>query len=152
MQAIINKQAGFSYDLLEKFQAGLILKGYEAKSVKAGQISLKGAYITRQNNPNPEFFLVKANIAKYKYAGSMPNYDPERPRKLLLSKTEIKSLIGKLEQRGLTIVPIKVYTKRNLVKIEIALAKGKKLYEKKQDKKKKDVDREIRRTLKEQRY
>jgi len=148
MQAIINKHALFSYEILEKFEAGLVLKGYEAKSIKLGQMNLKGAYITIIRDPMPELYLIKAHVSKYKPTGSLPDYDPERPRKLLIKKSELKSLIGKLEQRGLTIVPLRVYTKRNLVKLEFGLAKGKKLYEKKEQKKQKDVDKEIRRTLK----
>ena len=150
MKSIINKQAGFSYEILDKYQAGLVLKGYEAKSIKDGQINLKGAYISIQYNPKPELYLIKAHVSKYKPAGPLPNYDPERPRKLLLNKIEIKALLGKLEQKGLTIVPLKVYTTRNLVKVEIGLARGKKLFEKKESKKNKDVAREIRRTLKQQ--
>ena len=135
MHAIINKQAHFNYEILEKYQVGLVLLGHEVKSIKSGQISLKGAYISIQNNPKPELYLMKAHISKYKFAGSLNNFDPERPRKLLISKNEIKTLIGKLEQKGLTIIPIKVYTKHNLVKMEIGLARGKKLYEKKEAKK-----------------
>ncbi|NQT49385.1 SsrA-binding protein SmpB [Candidatus Kuenenbacteria bacterium] len=151
MQAISNKQAFFSYEILEKFQAGLVLKGHEVKSIKNGQISLKGAYITIQNNPKPELYLVKAHVAKYTKTGDIPDYDPERPRKLLITKNELKALIGKLEQKGLTIVPLKVYTERTLVKLQFGLARGKKLFEKKEQKKNKDVAKEIRRTLKYQR-
>jgi len=150
MQAIINKNAHFSYEILDAFEAGLVLLGHEVKSIKSGQMSLKGAYISLTHEPKPELFLVNAHVSPYKNAGPLPDYVPTRPRKLLLDKRTINSLIGKLEQKGLTIIPLKVYTKRNLVKIEIGLARGKKLYEKKESIKKRDVDREIRRTLKEQ--
>ena len=148
MQPILNKQAGFNYEILDKLEVGLVLTGSEVKSIRNGQISLKSAYIGIVYNPKPELFLIKASISAYKKASSKLNYDPERPRKLLLNKSELKSLVGKLEQKGLTIIPLKVYTSRNLVKLEIALAKGKKMYEKKEQIKKRDVDREIRRILK----
>ena len=126
----------------------MVLTGSEVKSIRNGQISLKSAYIGIVYNPKPELFLIKASISAYKKASSKLDYDPERPRKLLLNKSELKSLVGKLEQKGLTIIPLKVYTSRNLVKLEIGLAKGKKMYEKKEQIKKRDIDREIRRTLK----
>ena len=148
MKAIVNKQATFNYEILDKFEAGIVLRGYEAKVIKSGQANLKGSYITVKRDPKSELWLMKAHVSKYKYAGTLPNYDPERPRKLLINKKEMKSLVGKLEQKGLTIVPLRMYTIRNLVKVQFALAKGKKQYQKKADLKKKDVDREIRRTLK----
>lgn len=148
MQPIFNKQAGFDYEILERYEAGLILAGQEVKSVKNGQMNLKGAYVAFKHVPTPELYLINAHISAYKNAGPLPSYDPTRSRKLLLTKKEIKSLIGKLDQKGLTIVPLKVYTIRNLVKIELGLAKGKKQYEKKELKKKQDVEKEIRRTLK----
>jgi len=150
MQAIINKQAHFSYEIMDALEAGIVLFGHEVKAVKNGQLSLKSAYVSIINDPKPGLYLMKAHISQYKFAGNLVNYDPERPRKLLINKNELKTLIGKLQQKGLTIIPLRVYTKRNLVKIEIGLARGKKLFEKKEAKKLKDVDREIRRTLKNQ--
>lgn len=151
MLAILNKQAIFDYQFLDKFEAGLVLFGHEVKSVKNGGLNLKGAYITVRHVPKIELFLTNANISLYKKAGALPDYNPTRPRKLLVTKKEINSIIGKIEQKGLTIVPIKVYTKRNLIKLEFAIAKGKKQYQKKEIKKKRDIDREIYRTLKSQR-
>jgi len=148
MNSIINKQAAFDYEILEKYQAGLVLTGAEVKSVKAGQMNLKGAYITIKHLPKPELYLTNAHISHYKPAGTKLSYDPTAPRKLLVTKQELNSLIGKLEQKGLTIVPLKVYTIRNLVKVEFGLAKGKKKFEKKEDIKKKDLQRDIRRTFK----
>ncbi|MFH0779942.1 MAG: SsrA-binding protein SmpB [Parcubacteria group bacterium] len=148
MQAIYNKQAGFDYEILEKYQAGIVLGGQEVKSVKNGQMNLKGAYVAFKHVPLTELYLINAHISAYKNAGPLPSYDPTRSRKLLLTKKEIKSLIGKSEQKGLTIAPLKVYTVRNLVKIELGLCRGKKRYEKKEKKKKQDVEKEIRRTLK----
>jgi SsrA-binding protein len=147
MQAIKNKEAYFSFEILDSYEAGLVLTGQEVKSVKDGGLNLKGAYVTIKYSPAPELFLIGAHISAYKKAGPLPNYEPTRPRKLLVSKAEIKTLLGKLEQRGLTIVPLKVYTKRTLIKLEFGLAKGKKKFEKKAAKKKQDTDREIRRKL-----
>jgi len=148
MQAIYNKQAGFDYEILDKYEAGIVLSGAEVKSVKAGQMDLKSSYISLKRLPKPEMFLINAHIAPYKQAGKQTNYEPKRSRKLLLTKREINSMAGKLDQNGLTIVPLKVYTVRNLVKIEIGLSKGKKQFEKRERIKKKDVEREIRRMLK----
>ena len=148
MKSIINKQARFNYEILNRYEAGLVLRGYEVKSLKDGHANLRGAYISLKPTPKPELWLVKAHVSRYKCAGAMPNYDPERPRKLLIKKKELSSIIGKMEQKGLTLIPIKMYTIRNLVKLEFALARGKKKYEKKADMKKKDVETEIRRTLK----
>lgn len=148
MERVVNKQARFDYEILDSFEAGLVLTGQEVKAIKNNQINLKGSYISLRYEPKPELFLIKAHVSPYKLAGPMPNYDPERPRKLLVRKEEIKRLLGKLEQKGLTIVPISVYTKRNLIKLEFGLARGKKQYEKKEQKKKRDIDREIHRTLK----
>ena|SRR3989339_122044 len=150
MQAIINKQAHFSYEIMDAFEAGIILRGHEVKAVKNGQLSLKSAYVSIAYEPEPSLYLIKAHISQYKFAGNLMNYDPERPRKLLIKKNELKTLIGKLQQKGLTIIPLRVYTKRNIVKVEIGLARGKKLFEKKEAKKLKDIDRDIRRTLKHQ--
>lgn len=148
MEAIHNKQAHFDYEILETCQAGLVLTGAEVKSVKAGQMNLKGAYITIKHLPKPELFLTNAHISHYKPAGTKLTYDPTRSRKLLVTKKELHHLIGKLEQKGLTIVPLKVYTIRNLIKLEFGVARGKKKFEKKEDIKKRDVNKEIRRTLK----
>lgn len=151
MQAITNKQAHFSYEIIDAYEAGIVLRGQEVKAVKNGQLSLKSAYVTVVNDPAPALYLMKAHISPYKFAGNLIGYDPERPRKLLIKKNELKTLIGKLQQKCLTIIPLRVYTKRNLIKVEIGLARGKKLFEKKEAKKLKEIDREIRRTLKYQR-
>lgn len=148
MEKITNKFATYNYEVLDKYEAGLVLFGHEVKAIKNQQINFKGAYITLQYEPTPALYLLKAHVSPYKKAGPLPGYDPERPRKLLLNKQEITSILGKLEQKGLTLIPLSVYTKRNLVKLEFCLAKGKKKYDKKEAKKKEDVLREIRRTLK----
>ncbi|MBU1180266.1 SsrA-binding protein SmpB [Patescibacteria group bacterium] len=140
-----NKKAYYDYEILDKFEAGIVLFGYEVKSVRQGNIKLKGAFVTLHKN---EPYLTGAHISKYKPAGHLLDYEPERSRKLLMKKKEIRYLLGKKEERGLTIVPLLVYTKGSKIKIEIGIGKGKKRYEKKEIKKKKDLDREIKRTLK----
>ena len=141
-----NKQAKFSYEILDTFEAGIVLEGHEVKSVKEGNISLKAAYVSL--DAHNELWLKNAAISKYRLAGPLPGYDPERPRKLLLHKKEINSLVGKLQQQGLTIVPISVYTKHNKIKVEVALARGKKKFEKKESLKKKDIERDVQREIK----
>jgi SsrA-binding protein len=148
MKTVYNKHATFDYEILEKYEAGLALLGHEVKSVKAGQISLKGAFVTVKSAPQPELFLINANITKYKQAGPLLHHDPLRSRKLLMHKREIDSLIGKLQQKGLTLVPLRVYTKANRVKLEFGVGRGKKQYDKRESIKKRDSDREIRRILK----
>lgn len=148
MEPIYNKQAIFDYEILGKYEVGLVLTGQEVKSIKTNGLGLRGSYVTIKHEPKPELFLINAHIPPYKMAGNLFNYDPTRSRKLLMSRQEINSLLGKIEQKGLTIVPLKVYTKRNLIKLEIGLARGKKLYEKKALKKEQDIKKEIRRTLK----
>jgi len=140
-----NKKAHFDYEILEKFEAGIVLYGYEVKAVKNGNISLKGAFVTFHNN---EAFLTGAHIGKYKQAGGIKDYDPERSRKLLLKNKEIRYILGKKDEKGLTIVPTKVYIKHSKIKLEIAVGKGKKQYEKKEKIKSRDIERDIRRTLK----
>lgn len=142
-----NKDGLFNYEVLETFQAGVVLDGPEVKSIKLGQISLKGSYITIDGNQ--EAWLVKAHVSPYKPAqGVQKDYDPGRNRKILLRKKEISSLIGKSKQKGLTIIPINVYTKRGLIKVDIALARGKTQIDKRETIKKREVKREIQRTLK----
>ena len=140
-----NKKALFDYDILEKFEAGLVLSGAEVKSAKNGQINLKGAYITFHNGSAS---LLNAHIAPYKQAGRIEEYDPTRSRRVLLHQKEISYLQGKLEEKGLTIVPMRVYTKSRFIKVEIALAKGKQQFDKRESIKKRDTDREMKRVMK----
>jgi len=142
-----NKEGLFSYEILDTWKAGVVLSGPEVKSVKLGQISLKGSFV--QFDSRQELWLVNAYIAPYKPAkGAQAGYDPYQRRKLLLNKREIDSIIGKKAQKGLTIIPISVYTSRRLVKIDIGLARGKRKIDKRESIKKREVQREIRRTLK----
>ncbi len=141
-----NKKAKFDYQILEPFEAGLLLTGQEVKSIRAGRMSLLGAYVTISRGTA---WLIGSHIQKYPQAGPLPEYDPERSRKLLLHRREIQKLSGKLEQKGLTLVPISVYTKGSKIKLEFGLARGKKQFEKKETLKRRDIDREVRRSLKE---
>ncbi len=141
-----NKKAYFDYEILEKFQAGIILIGQEVKAIKTGRISLKGSYVIIKNN---ELFLIGAHIPPYQPKNAPKDYSPERLRKLLLKKTEIKHLIGKSKEKGLTLVPLKVYTQRAKIKIEFGVAKGKKKADKREAIKKREFKREKERALKE---
>ncbi|MFH0840737.1 MAG: SsrA-binding protein SmpB [bacterium] len=147
----INKKARFDYEFLDTFEAGIMLTGAEVKSAKAGQVNLKGSYINIKSVKHglPEVQLIGTHIAPYKYAGEQKDYDPIRSRKLLLNKKEIETLLGKQKEKGLTLVPIKLYTKGSLIKLEFAVAKGKKNYDKREDKKQKDISRDLKRELKE---
>jgi len=140
-----NKKAHFDYKLIETFEAGLVLYGYEVKAVKDGHISLKGSYVSFRYTAtgSPELYLIGAHISKYRHAGNLPDYNPLRERKILLRNSEIKHLLGKKQENGLTLVPVKIYTKRSLIKMELALAEGKKKFDKRDDLKKKDLDRQI---------
>lgn len=144
----VNKQASFDYQLLETYEAGLILSGPEVKSAKAGHISLKGAFVTKREKQGRVLYgLTNATISPYPCADNT-DYDPNRSRGILLHKQEIAKLLGKTQEAGLTLVPTKIYTKGNLVKLEFALARGKKQHDKREAIKKRDVDRQIRRELK----
>ena len=140
-----NKKALFDYEILETIEAGLKLSGHEVKSAKMGQINLKGAFV---NFHKDEAWLTGAYITKYKMAGNLPDYEPDHTRKLLLHHKQISYLQGKQMEKGLTIVPLKVYTSDRLIKVEIGIGRGRKKYDKKEVLKKRDVDREIRRVLK----
>lgn len=142
-----NKDGLFNYEIIETYQAGLVLSGPEVKAAKLGQMSLKGSYVTI--DAHSEVWLLKSYITPYKPAkGAQENYDPDRKRKLLLHKKEISSLIGKNKQKGLTIIPINVYTNKGLIKTDIALARGKTKIDKRETIKKREATREIQRTLK----
>lgn len=136
-----NRKAHFEYFLLEHFEAGLALQGSEIKSVRAGQMSLQEAYV---NIDNGEAWLINAHIAPYEQA-SRYNHDPLRPRRLLLHRSEIRELWDAVRQKGVTIVPVKVYLKGGRAKLDLAIAKGKKLYDKRQEIAKRDAEREMQR-------
>ncbi|MBE3110706.1 MAG: SsrA-binding protein SmpB [Acidobacteria bacterium] len=141
----VNKTVSHDYLILETFEAGLALVGSEVKSVRAGRVSLKESYAEVRNG---EVFLVKCHISPYE-AANIFNHDPLRERKLLLHRREIKRLAGKTQERGLTMVPIKVLINdKGKIKLELALVRGKREHEKRETVKKRDADREIRAALK----
>ena len=139
-----NKKAYFDYFIEDKWEAGMELYGTEVKSVRMGKASIKESYIKIEKN---EVFIYNMHISPYE-KGNIFNKDPLRPKKLLMHKSEIRKLTGKLAEQGYTLVPVEVYLKGSLVKVEIALAKGKKLYDKRQDIAKKDMRREAERDFK----
>ena len=140
-----NKKFYIQYEALEEYEAGIELLGLEVKSIKAGHMNLEGARVLVRGG---EAFLVGATVPPYQVNNSPADYDPTRVRRLLLTRKQIIELYDQGEQRGLTIVPISVYNKNNLIKLKIAVARGKKKYDKRQDIKKRDIEREIGRTLK----
>ncbi len=140
-----NKLANRDYDILEKFEAGLKLTGQEVKSVRATHMKIQGAYVTIARG---EVSLIGAHIPAWKPAGPLPSYDAARSRKLLLHKREISYLIGRADTKGLTLIPLRVYTRGSKLKLEFGLGRGRKQYEKREIIKKRDVDREIRTALK----
>lgn len=141
----VNKKASFEYFLLEKFEAGIVLYGSEVKSIRLGNVNLKDSYVTYYNG---ELYIKNMHIATY---DKTKDFIPEtkRDRKLLMHKKEIERLLAKIKQKGLTIVPVKMYFKDSLVKLEIAIAEGKHLYDKRNSLKEKQQQRETNRIIKE---
>lgn len=133
-----NPKAGFDYEILETIEAGIVLEGHEVKSIKTSKASIKGSYVKIWSN---EPFLIGATISPYQPANTPKNYDPQRSRKLLLSKKEISKLIGLSQSQGLTLIPLKFYGKKGLVKLLVGIARGKKKYDKRETIKKKDIAR-----------
>jgi SsrA-binding protein len=145
-----NKRANFDYEITDRYEAGLVLYGHEVKAVKTGHISLKGSFVVSKKAKSdlPELYLINAHIPLYAKASTVKSYDPTRPRKLLLHKKQVAYLVGKKQEQGLTLVPIRVYTVRNLIKLEFGVGRGKKKYDKRADIKKREVDRKIRTIIK----
>lgn len=141
----VNRRAQFDYEILQTYEAGIELRGFEVKAVKSGRINLAGAFAVIRNN---EAWLLNATISPYQAKNTPSDYDPTRSRRLLLHKAQIKELIGAASQKGLTIVPLKVYTKRNRVKLLLGLARHKKKADKREVIKRRESAREIERTLK----
>lgn len=142
-----NRRARHDYHILDKLEAGIALLGTEVKAVREGKIQLKDSYIEIREG---EAYLVGAHISPYSH-GNRENHDPDRPRKLLLKRREIDKLFGRITLQGQTCIPLSVYLKGNLIKLEIALAKGKKLYDKRQAEKAKILDKEAREAVSERR-
>ena len=139
-----NKKARFNYEILERFEAGISLKGTEVKSIRNKNISLEESYAQIKNN---EAFLLNLHISPYEQ-GNRENHEPTRIRKLLLHRQEIKKLIGITQQKGLALLPVSLYIKNGIIKVELALGRGKRLVDKREDLKKKAVEREIDRFVK----
>ncbi|HAA27937.1 MAG TPA: SsrA-binding protein [Cyanobacteria bacterium UBA11371] len=140
-----NRQARFLYEILETYEAGIELKGTEVKSIRQGKANLKDGYGLIRNG---EAWLLNVHISPYTSSGEYFNHDPRRTRKLLLHKQEIRKLIGKVEQKGLTLVPLKMYLKKGLVKVTLGLGKGKKLHDKRDDIKERQDKRDMERAMK----
>lgn len=141
----VNKKASFDYFLLEKYESGIVLKGSEIKSIRDNSLNLKDTYV--RINKNMEVFIINLHIAPYSHSNQF-NHEERRERKLLLHKKEIRKLFQEASEKSLTIIPTKAYFKNGRVKIEIALAQGKKNYDKRQVQKEKDAQREIDKYLK----
>jgi len=145
MKVIVkNKQANYNYFILDKFEAGIKLQGSEIKSIRLGKVSINDAYVSFKNN---EAFIYNMNISKYDQANRF-NHDEKRVRKLLLNKKEIHNIYSKIKEEGITVAPIMLYFKNSLVKVEIALARGKKNYDKRADLKDKDVNMRLKKVKK----
>jgi SsrA-binding protein len=139
-----NRKAGFEYHILETFEAGVALTGTEVKAIREGRVNLRDSYCRLER---AEAFLVGAHIGQYSHGG-YASHDPLRARKLLLRREELNKLLGKTTERGLTIVPLRMYFKKGRVKLAIALAKGKKVYDKRETIRRREADRETRAAVK----
>lgn len=142
---VYNKKALFDYEVLEKYEAGIELLGFEVKSLRGNRGSLEGAYVIVRGM---EVYLVGATIPPYQQGNTPTDYDPQRARRLLLQKEEIRKLSGRGDMKGLTLIPISMYNKGRVIKVEIALSRGKKKYDKRESIKKRETGREIRREMK----
>ncbi|AKG22230.1 SsrA-binding protein SmpB [Calothrix sp. 336/3] len=140
-----NRQARFLYEILETYEAGIQLTGTEVKSIRAGKVNLQDGYALLRNG---EVWLLNAHISPYNASGQYFNHEPRRTRKLLMHRQEIRKLIGKVEQQGLTLIPLKMYFKRGWVKLTIGLAKGKKIHDKREDLKRRQDQRDMQRAMK----
>jgi len=140
----VNRKAAHEYHILQTFEAGIALVGTEVKSLRQGKANLIDGYAKIENG---EVWLVSVHISEYTQ-GNINNHDPRRDRKLLLNKSEIRKLIGKTKEKGLTLIPLRLYFKNGKVKVELAIAKGKKVYDKRRDIAKKDFQREQERRIK----
>ena len=146
MTIIKNKQALHEYEIIVKHEAGIVLTGPEVRSIKLGQIQLKGSFCSI--DANEELWLKHAHVAPYAPAASVQeDYIPTRPRKLLLNKRELSSLVGKLKTKGFTLLALRVFTTRGFIKVEIGIGRGKKQHDKREEKKNKDIARDVKREL-----
>ena len=141
----VNRKASHSYELLDRFEAGLVLLGTEVKAARQGAVNLKDSYAAVRGG---ELYLLQAHVSPYTH-GTHENHDPLRPRKLLLKKRELRRLIGKITERGLTLVPTRMYFKNGKLKVEIALAKGKRQHDRRAAARERDMKRDVQAALKE---
>lgn len=139
----VNRQASHNYEFLDKFEAGIVLSGTEVKSAKEGRVNLKDAYGLVRDG---EVWLVNCHISPFSH-GNYANHEPLRARKLLLNRAEIRRLIGRTTEKGLTLVPTRMYLNRGRIKCELALAKGKKSYDKRETERRKTIEREVRQEI-----
>ncbi|MBX7042563.1 MAG: SsrA-binding protein SmpB [Ignavibacteria bacterium] len=136
-----NRKANFEYEILNRLEAGIVLTGTEVKSLREGRVNLQDSYGRIRND---EVWIINSHISEYRF-GNINNHDPIRNRKLLLNKREIRKIKQQLQEKGLTLVPLKIYFKGSLAKVEIGIARGKKLYDKRESVKKREVERNLRR-------
>jgi SsrA-binding protein len=142
-----NRKARHDYEILDRFEAGLVLQGTEVKSAREGRVNLKDSYASPRDG---ELFLMQCHISPYSHS-HYENHDPQRPRKLLLHRRELRRLIGKITERGLTLVPTRIYFRGGRLKVELALARGKRTHDRRAAARERDLDREVKAALKERR-
>ncbi|MEK7139626.1 MAG: SsrA-binding protein SmpB [Patescibacteria group bacterium] len=147
----VNKSAKFNYHILDTWEAGLVLTGQEVKSVRGSQITLKDSYVAISGGAKlgrPQASLLNCHIAPYRYARVAPGYKPDHSRRLLLHRRDIITIFGQIQQKGLTVIPLAVYSKGAKIKVEIALVKGKKQFDKRETIRRRDLNRDVARQLK----
>ncbi len=144
-----NRKARFEYEIQNTMEVGIVLKGTEVKSIRAGQINITESFC--RVDDHLQVYLLNAHVSQYDF-GNIHNHDPLRPRRLLLHRSEIRRLYGQVKEQGLTLIPIKIYLKGGIIKMELALGRGKKMYDKRQTMKKRDAERDLERALSEQSF
>ena len=144
-----NRKARFEYEIQNTMEVGIVLKGTEVKSIRAGQINITESFC--RVDDHLQVYLLNAHVSQYDF-GNIHNHDPLRPRRLLLHRSEIRRLYGQVKEQGLTLIPIKIYLKGGIIKMELALGRGKKMYDKRQTIKKRDAERDVERALIEQSF
>ena len=144
-----NRKARFEYEIKKTMEVGIALQGTEVKSIRAGQINLTESFC--RVDDRLQVYLLNAHVSQYDF-GNIHNHDPLRPRRLLLHRSEIRRLYGQVKEQGLTLIPIKIYLKGGIIKMELALGRGKKMYDKRQTMKKRDAERDVERALSEQSF
>ena len=144
-----NRKARFEYEIQNTMEVGIVLKGTEVKSIRAGQINITESFC--RVDDHLQVYLFNAHVSQYDF-GNIHNHDPLRPRRLLLHRSEIRRLYGQVKEQGLTLIPIKIYLKGGIIKMELALGRGKKMYDKRQTMKKRDAERDVERALSEQSF